>query len=104
MAKRTTANRMIKPEDQDNQSGMSSAQWNYAIRLQCAVRDAIGAPVSLLQALRLATEVVLDLPETKCKTWRTRIEAEESELKRTRADEQERIAQAAGGPLQPVKR
>lgn len=39
-------------------SGMAPDQWNEAIRLQCAMRDAIGRRVNLVEALRFARIVV----------------------------------------------
>lgn len=84
-------------------TGMASDSYNEAVRLQSKVRDWIGFPVSMADALRIAREVVehadahLLNVEIDGRTIKAALEEEAEERERERLAEQRRISQNAGG-------
>lgn len=80
-----------------NRSGMISEQWNEAVRLQAKIRDWIGVPVTLVQALRIARDMIETAgPHVAPSAYRKQIEREATETERARLKEQKRLSDLAG--------
>lgn len=79
-------------------SGMAPDQWDAAIRLQCAVRDALDRPLSLLEALDLMTIAVrAGCLFKSTKEFQRGIDDNAKRREAERIAEQKRIANGAGG-------
>jgi hypothetical protein len=80
------------------QSGMVPEQWNAAVRLQCAVRDAIDRPVGLVDAFDFAARL-FKTPEftsgQMCKVFAVEHDEDERDRRAAKEDERRRIASAA---------
>lgn len=80
-------------------SGMAPAEYNEAVRLQCAVRDWTKYPVSMLQAFKIARGIFESAPGLlpgALEKIRVSLELEEEEEERARLAEQARISANAG--------
>lgn len=101
-AEPTTARFESIPEHQTNEasrmaSGFDPSNWHAAIRLQCAVRDAIQRPVNLAQALDYAGDVFVQAIEHYgLEMLRKRFDEQQARERREKDDETRRIAATAG--------
>ena len=76
---------------------MAPDQWDAAIRLQCAVRDAIGCSVELVEALDLMTIAVrAGLIKPQAKKYAAMIQDRKTNKEKARLLEQQRISERAG--------
>lgn len=80
-------------------TGMASDQWNIAVSLQCAVRDALERPVSMVQAFEILNEHVRDhggLNDDDIKHYRSIFDANVTRAREAHDAETKRIAANAG--------
>jgi hypothetical protein len=91
------AKRMLEPA-QHNAAGMVSEQWNSAVQLQCAVRDAIDRDVSMVQAFEILIEHVRNsgVSSDEIREIQERLDFQAAALNAAKEDERKRIAATAG--------
>ena len=95
MAKR--AKKLIDTTPLTARTELDSTAYNEAVRLQCAIRDKIGFPISLLQALTFARRFVAnEISPTLAESIRADYENEARDREKQRLEEQARIAAEAG--------
>lgn len=77
-------------------AGMSGEQWNAAIRFQCAVRDRIDRPVSLVDALNFGRALFAHAPDRAATEMRRQFDDAkriEQETKNAARDAEKRMMQ-----------
>lgn len=76
---------------------LDSTAYTEAVRVQCAVRDALEHPVTLVQALAFARKLIPEVMTPKlARSMRKEFEADAAALEEARIEEQKRIAANAG--------